>query len=468
MLAVEASNIMPRLFRAFWLASRREGDPEAAREDQAEAAPLWQAEGPSPYFVWVIWFAWVPLFVPAIAELWSVHPAPLRLALSLIGVTLFFGIYLLSSWLDARYLASTPFAADVAWRTSLRVWLVLAALSLLGTGLALLNGGNIWLNLFYYISGYSGGRLTWRPTALAVAGLVILVTLTALLAHNSWNTIASTVLFVVVIGALISAFGYFVRTGQRLRMARAEIARLAATAERLRIARDLHDLLGHNLSLIALKSELAWRLLEQAPARAGAEIRDIEQVARMTLQEVREAVSSYRRPSLVDELRAARELLEVAGVRYRLEGGHLVEGIKEPALEVACSWIVREGVTNVIKHSRARECGIRFRREARLVWIEIVNDGLSVDGQSAMPGNGLRGLAERVMELGGQLAAGPVDGGFRLAAALPLTPRRRLEAASPGLERSLSRQERPEEAAGGLERALIEGRLVDEDGRETR
>ncbi|WP_376796617.1 sensor histidine kinase [Thermogemmatispora sp.] len=430
----------------------------AAEEPQPgpETLPLWPVERLSPYLIWSVWVAWVPLFLPIIFQKLLSHPGPLDAFASIAGVICFFSVYLWASWGDARYLASTPPTANPVEPRLLRAWLIMGLLSLLAIPLVLLNGGNSWFNLFYYISGYSGGRLPVRQTALAVAGLALLASLLALLAHNSLNVLGMTLLFIGIIGALISAVGHFVRTSQRLRSARLEIARLAATAERLRIARDLHDLLGHSLSLIALKSELAGRLLDQAPERAAQEIRDIEQVARFTLQEVREAVSAYRRPALLDELRAARELLEVAGVHYRFEGERALEAVRVPALEVVCSWIVREGVTNVIRHSRARECYIRFKQGGQMLWITIKNDGCGQSPQGGLPaaGNGLRGLAERVLELGGQFEAGPVSDGFRLEVALPLTKRRREPTEDPvsggrGLEEARQRSERRTDVTGG-------------------
>ncbi|RAQ98353.1 sensor histidine kinase [Thermogemmatispora tikiterensis] len=429
----------------------------AEREPQSalEAASPWPVERLSPYLIWSVWVAWVPLFLPIIIEMLLSHPKTIDAVISVAGVICFFGIYLWASLRDAWYLASTPPMASLVEARLPRAWLVLGVLSLLSIPLVLLNGGNNWFNLFYYISGYSGGRLPVRQTVLAVGGLELLATLLGLLAHNPLSVLGMTLLFIAIIGALISAVGHFVRTSQRLRSARVEIARLAATAERLRIARDLHDLLGHSLSLIALKSELAGRLLDQAPERAAREIRDIEQVARFTLQEVREAVSAYRRPALLDELQAARELLEVAGVRYRLEGEGALEAVKVPALEVACSWIVREGVTNVIRHSRARECCIRFRRGERMLWITISNDGCVPPARGGgLAGNGLRGLAERVLELGGQFEAGPVADSFRLEVALPLTGRRSEPtevsvSEHGGLEAGRRRVERPGDVTGG-------------------
>jgi two-component system sensor histidine kinase DesK len=228
-----------------------------------------------------------------------------------------------------------------------------------------------------------------------------------------------------------------VRANRELRAARDEIARLAVAEERLRFARDLHDLLGHTLSLIALKSELAGRLVRPAPERAVAEIGDVEAAARTALHEVREAVAGYRQPALVSELAAARELLEAAGIAVSLTGTPPVA--LPSGVEATLAWTVREGVTNVIRHSRAHQCAIRLTRQEDGVGVEVSDDGeaggsLAMQPTASGAGSGLRGLAERVSALGGTFEAGPrAGGGFRLAVSLPI-PREapdRPDAASP-------------------------------------
>jgi len=388
-----------------------------------------KSEDPSPYLVWMMWVGWTPLFIPTLVGLFRSHPTSSRLIVTLVGVTLFFGIYLSSSWLDARHLAAPP---PPSARTPARVWLVIVALTTLGIALILINGGNDWLSLFYYVSGYMGGRLSAIRTMLVAIALMLCAVATGLLTHNGWNAIGQAFLFIAVIGAIIIGLVQVVRTSQKLRMAREEIARLAVTAERLRIARDLHDLLGHNLSLITLKSELAGRLIAVLPERAAMEIKEIEQVARTTLQEVREAVSSYRQPALMSELHAAREILTAAGIIYRFEGDEEMITAIPPAIEVTLSWVVREGVTNVIKHSRARHCLIRLKRDTQAIYTEIVDDGATSPGEMGNKGNGLRGLAERMSALGGQFEAAPCAGdGFRLAVCAPLTPRKNIGAQEP-------------------------------------
>lgn len=224
----------------------------------------------------------------------------------------------------------------------------------------------------------------------------------------------------------------------REQAAREEAARLAVMTERLRIARDLHDLLGHNLSLITLKSELARRLAGNNSERLAAEIQDIEMVARTTLQEVREAVSNYRQPALLNELHGAQEMLAAAGIAFHYEDNNDTGdlGTLPTPIEAALAWAIREGVTNIIRHSRAHSCTIRVSRTKENAHVEITDDGTGAikevaagqpaDTSSAhgnnRHGNGLRGLAERISALDGQFEAGSFNGdGFCLAISLPLT-----------------------------------------------
>jgi two-component system sensor histidine kinase DesK len=206
--------------------------------------------------------------------------------------------------------------------------------------------------------------------------------------------------------------------------ARAELARIAVTEERLRLARDLHDLLGHTLSLIILKSELAGRLVEQEPSQAAQEIHEIEQVARQTLREVRVAVAGYHQPRLATELDGARQLLEAAGIACHIE--QTAQALP-PAADAVLAWTVREGVTNVIRHGRAHHCTIRVIGGTGNVRAEVTNNSDHAHTQANnLPGtgSGLAGLTERVRAYGGAIQAGPLHtagtGGFRLMVDLPL------------------------------------------------
>jgi len=184
----------------------------------------------------------------------------------------------------------------------------------------------------------------------------------------------------------------------KLRMAHEEIEQLAKTAERERIARDMHDVLGHSLSLIVLKSELAGRLLASQPARAALEIAEIETAARQALAEVRRTITGYRSEGFASELTRAAQVLETAGVR-------LNRPAKPPYLtprhEATLSLVLREAVTNIVRHAGASECSIEVSTEKDRTQLVIADDGR---GDIRQEGNGLRGMRERVRELGGSLS----------------------------------------------------------------
>jgi two-component system, NarL family, sensor histidine kinase DesK len=184
----------------------------------------------------------------------------------------------------------------------------------------------------------------------------------------------------------------------KLRMAHEEIEQLAKTAERERIARDMHDVLGHSLSLIVLKSELAGRLLASQPSRAALEIAEIETAARQALAEVRKTLTGYRSEGFASELTRAAQALKTAGVRLK-------KPVKAPYLtprhEATLSLVLREAVTNIVRHADASECSIEVFSEQDRTQLVIADDGR---GDIRHEGNGLRGMRERVQELGGSLS----------------------------------------------------------------
>ncbi|MEU6413790.1 histidine kinase [Microbispora sp. NPDC046933] len=193
-------------------------------------------------------------------------------------------------------------------------------------------------------------------------------------------------------------------------------AQLAVTEERLRFARDLHDLVGHSLSAIAVKSELAVKLVRAAPEQASEEMTAVRGLAKDALREIREAVRGYRAIDLSAELDSVRAVLEAAGIRCALETpGRLPSG--EPATLLA--WVVREGATNTLRHSAATRTRITLRTTGTTAVLEMVNDG--VGGQSAGDGGtGLIGLSERLAAAGGSLTAQPTGSGeFVLRAVVP-------------------------------------------------
>ena len=379
------------------------------------------AEGRSPTLLWMIWVVWIPLIIPTIVALFQAHLPLLRLIVALVVVALFFSIYLSASWRRAQYLASVPSPSE---HTDASIWIIIVVLTTLSLVLALLGQGYSSQALFYYTSGYMGGSLSIRriiPVAVMITLLAIAI---GWYTGAGWLDLVQSVVFFPAIIFITKSMLWSITTSWELNAARKEISRLAVETERLRIARDLHDLLGHNLSLIALKSELAGRLVKAAPERAIIEISDVENVARTTLQEVREAVTSYRQPTLASELHAAREILTAAGVAYRYEGDENMIGGLPTAVESVLSWVVREGVTNIIRHSHAHQCTIRVTRDTNNVSVEVADDGVGFDSSSGKQSNGLRGLAERVAALGGQSETGSGStGGFRIVVTMPLVQR---------------------------------------------
>ena len=318
--------------------------------------------------LWLIWNMWLLFLIPAVTELFGAHPTLLRLVATLAGLALFIGIYMWATWNNVVNLTAP---SPPARRAQILVWLPIIVLTVLSM-ILLPGNGKDWGDLFVLTGAYTAGCLPTFRAALAIGGLVLLTIVGIRLTDPNWYDAVAPVIVITAVGVVVMSMVRTVTTGVQLRAAREEIARLAVMTERLRLARDLHDLLGHNLSLIALKSELAGRLLGVSPERAAVEIGDIENVARTTLQQVREAVAAYRQPTLSSELHAAQEILAAAGIAYRFEGDESTMGTLPPSIEAVLSWTVREGVTNVIRHSRAHQCTIRVMRDKHTVSVEIV------------------------------------------------------------------------------------------------
>jgi two-component system sensor histidine kinase DesK len=330
-----------------------------------------------------------------------------RLVASLACLALLAGLYL---WLTLqRALGPADLTAHGLAPPLVRARLLLiAGMALLVIVLTLLipHVGMWWLFMHPVVA--AGLAL---PAPLATAATMSLLAI-ALGAAGLDGRVEVMLLLLVAFGAGAMAIRQLTLTVAQLGHAREELARSAVNEERVRFARDLHDLLGHSLSMIVLKSELAGRLLRDSPIRAAAEIAEIERAARDALREVRAAVAGYRQLSLRGELAAARELLSAAGIASDIEHSG---GSVPPALDGLLAWAVREGVTNVIRHSRARSCTIRVGRVDAEVRVEVSDDGRGADADARAGGSGLAGLAERAASHGGRVVAGPrPGGGFRL------------------------------------------------------
>jgi two-component system sensor histidine kinase DesK len=293
----------------------------------------------------------------------------------------------------------------------------LALLPLIAT--ALLAGGapTSFVALFVYFTA-AAGLLLPAPVALGAIALTAAgVAIAGIVSDEDAGALTATVLTILSIGVLMTAFGRVARANRELECTREELARLAVSDERLRFARDLHDLLGHSLSVIALKSELAARLVESDPKRAAAELEDIQSVTRAALTEVRETVHGYRGLPLSEAVGGARAALTAAGIELELADTHP----ELPAeVDAVLAWAVREGTTNVIRHSDAHNCAIRISVHDSMAGVEIEDDGAGTS-TPVRGGSGLVGLHERAQRLHGTVEAGArPGGGFRLALTVPL------------------------------------------------
>jgi two-component system sensor histidine kinase DesK len=249
------------------------------------------------------------------------------------------------------------------------------------------------------------------PRSLPVVAMLALAALLVPPAIPSWDTSIGmafgdvTPLAIPVVALSIFAIMRVLQNNNALAQAQAELASLAAENERFRIARDLHDLLGHSLTTITVKAALAARLGDTDPARARQEIAEVETLARQTLGDVRAAVANYRDVTLAGELATGRQLLRAVGVTADLPPA---VDMVDPAHQELFGWVVREGLTNIVRHAHASSCAIRLSASG----VEITDDGV---GGAAPPGNGLSGLRERVAAAGGTVDAGPLEPrGWRL------------------------------------------------------
>lgn len=237
--------------------------------------------------------------------------------------------------------------------------------------------------------------------------------------YVGWPNTFIAIFLVVIIGGGNIYFAEQRRADCKLRAVLEENVALAAVAERERIARDLHDVLGHTLSVIVLKAELAYRLVHADPARAANEMSDVEKTARTALSEIREAIGGYRSRGFAAEIEAARLTLESAGVTLVAESSPTSATKMTPQEETALALVLREAVTNIVRHARATTCRLRFVTEAGHRRLVVEDDGQHA---IAREGNGLRGMRERVESLGGHFSLErgiAPESGTRLVVDLP-------------------------------------------------
>jgi two-component system sensor histidine kinase DesK len=253
-----------------------------------------------------------------------------------------------------------------------------------------------------------------RQAVLIISGSIALFVLEMWFLGANKEMIISMLVPSVTLAIIAIFTAYAHRNQLQLRRSQDEILRLATLAERERIGRDLHDLLGHTMSVVALKSELARKLIDRDIDAARVEIAEVERVARDALAQVRNAVSGIRSTALSTELLAATALLEAQGFKVKCE----TENVKLPHdRETALALSLREAATNVRRHSGAKVVTIRVRKEEGSVVVEVADDGR---GGRIVPGNGLNGMRERLDTVGGTLSLWPNPaGGTLLRASVP-------------------------------------------------
>ncbi|MFF8790039.1 sensor histidine kinase [Streptomyces sp. NPDC015125] len=267
--------------------------------------------------------------------------------------------------------------------------------------------------------------------ALAAAAMGLILLLGVLTGSWLGGLVAAILLVFAGMWSFLIArpTGWLLGVVRKLDAARSTEARLAVAEERLRFGRDLHDVMGRNLAVIALKSELAVQLARRERPEAVEQMVEVQRIAQESQREVREVVRGYRKADLQAELAGARSILRAAGVDCRIEGED--ETQLPPEVESALGWVVREGTTNVLRHAaEVRHCAVRTLIDPHrsVLVMTMENDGVThrmvTTGTGSLPGSGLRGLGERLQPLGGTLTSGPVlQGSYRLTVELPIPTR---------------------------------------------
>jgi two-component system, NarL family, sensor histidine kinase DesK len=374
--------------------------------------------GPMRWFFSAIWLVYL---IQPLSKLFEDHYGALWIAGGLALVIVFCAIYV-------TIICNTHRWPRLA-RPGLAAIVVLAALG------SVVYGRN-WTPLWIYVSAATGMVLSAtgsnrRQAALGVFGVGACYAFFSWISHEDPSSFLIVLLPVLFVGWAMIGFRMQVQLMGELTQARETVAKLAANEERLRLARDMHDLTGQSLSMVTLKSELAAKRLTRLPPSAErdavlGELDDIGRVSRQTLHDIREAVSGYRRPTLAVEVITARHALDAAGIQFDDDPAlTLHSGTFHPDTEAALAWCLREAVTNVIRHSRAGKCRVRLTDRSGELALEVTDDGRGPAGRDQPAGSGLHGMSERLAAVGGRLSL-EADGtwslgasGFRLCATVP-------------------------------------------------
>jgi len=342
---------------------------------------------PYAWLVYLIIFWFGPIFSP--------HTTPREWALTALATAVFLPLYFWGYWLAGR-----------------KALIPAGLIALLGIICAPFNfGASVF---FVYAAAYLGCAGSAAFAFRLLLFVAALPPLTAwVLKLPPWFWIPGTV-FSLLVGGINIHYAGVRRSQAALRRSQDEIERLAKLAERERIARDLHDLLGHTLTVITRKAELARRLSEKDPGRAAEEIAAVEDIARQALKEVRSAVTGFRQTDFSTELAQARVALQSALIHFEAQAEEIdIDQASEQVLALA----LREATTNVLRHSGATTCRVRLENVGSQVRLTVHDNG---KGGESKQGQGLAGMRERVAALGGELAVDG-QGGTTITIALPVS-----------------------------------------------
>jgi two-component system sensor histidine kinase DesK len=334
---------------------------------------------------------------------WIAHaPTPRGLLWSALGIAVFLPLYFHGY-------------GQSGWRRLAYAWIFL------GIGILLQPYGGMWMVFPVYACAQAGFS---RPLRIAATGLASVLAGLALLSRLlgvDWDDLLFGELICVIVGFCAVFMATINSRNDALARSREEARQLAVVAERERIARDLHDVLGHTLTLIAVKADLARKLMERDADAARREVEEIHQSARSALADVRAAVSGMRSTTLATELEQARRALASAGIACT---GAAAPATLPPRVDVALGYVLREATTNVIRHSAARSCRIELQLDGQAVRLQVQDDGHGgAPGGGITPGHGLKGMQQRLAAVGGTLsfeAPQPAPGGMCLRARVPL------------------------------------------------
>lgn len=375
------------------MSTTAEGRSSPARADPSgrRVESRWKLSGR------LVWLAYLTLYFAP----WAFEKPSLReMTAGLIGTAVFLVLY----------------ADGLRSRPSYAVHAVVAT----GVGFALSPFGGAWSVFNVYGASFAARSRPRRKAVVLLVGLQVTLVMVGLVTRQPWPAWVSGLFFGAMIG-----FGALWRSeledkNRQLEQAQGEVRVLAAAAERERIARDLHDLLGHTLTVVAVKADLAERLCARDLEAARREMRDLAAVAREALSEVRSAVVGMKGASLEVEVERAGRALSAAGVRADLRGATAGD---DPQREAVIAMVLREAVTNVIRHAQARTCTIVVESAPDGgIELSVADDGR---GGPIEEGSGLSGMRTRLEAAGGVLRVETGAAGLRLVAALPAAPAKR-------------------------------------------